>query len=45
VEFIAANPELIGEIRGKVMDALKLGGKTGTTASGDDAEEVEAMEA
>ncbi len=45
VEFIAANPELIGEIRGKVMDALELGGKTGTTASGDDAEEVEAMEA
>lgn len=27
VEFIAAKPELIGEIREKVMDALKLGAK------------------
>ncbi|HET9028366.1 MAG TPA: hypothetical protein VFN07_12630, partial [Trueperaceae bacterium] len=32
VEFIAAKPELISEIRGKVMDALSLGAKTKSPA-------------
>ena len=35
VEFIAANPELIVEIRGKVMDALKLGAKAGASSDGE----------
>ena len=47
VEFIAAKPELISEIRGKVMDALSLGAKTknlndATEIDNGDAEVMEA---
>jgi len=47
VEFIAAKPELITEIRGKVMDALSLGAKTKSSndATDIDSGDVEVMEA
>ena len=47
VEFIAAKPELISEIRGKVMDALSLGAKTKNLndATEIDSGDAEVMEA